>query len=305
MQPGGVGNRSDMKNGHDTGGISGIKRGCLPKLNNQQASPPETSSLGDRSCKNGDRFDERATSCIGHNRAPIPVIKDVVLKNSARTDSYKYRIFCAEKSNKMVEELDLCSSSRLNYLQNTPGWLTSKERDELWHQHILHQAVLLGNGSYSVRKAHMTPDYEATIKEKRWGNCDEQSFLGAKYYTTLSGRPTCMVGSLCEDAENAHTFWIDGLSEGADINNPETWEENAIIGDPWNHTVGSAKDQLEEMRQNFGPAKGYEIIANITKELPHSVRVTPYTEFKKISSWDSPDSPKTIKEKAQMNLEKA
>lgn len=263
-----------------------------------------TSSPSKPHCSEQDSFakDDNADArnlIAGESRVGAPTF---VPGGSKRADLYEYRMACAESSIRMIEELDLHSGSRMIFLQEAPYYLSEKERHELWHQHYLHQVERLGQGSHYVRKSHIGPDYDARIKETRWGNCDEQAYLGAKYYTALSGRATKVIGSECKDDINCHSFWIDGLAEGANINDPSTWGDDAIIGDPWDHQAGAAKDRIQEMEQIMGPAQSYELMACIEREEPDSVRVTPNPKYNKdpCPSWTVPDSPRTIARKREM-----
>ena len=91
-------------------------------------------------------------------------------------------------------------------------------------------------------------------------NCGEQATLLQDVFLK-NGKEAHLVGiyfynnnntSAAEDDVINHGFVVSGLRADADITDPKTWGNEAVVTDPWSNVVLGAREALEYFRMMFG-----------------------------------------------------
>ncbi len=84
---------------------------------------------------------------------------------------------------------------------------------------------------------------EKEFQEYRFANCGERAYyLHNQMNQKGINNKVIEIGG--NSAENSHVFNVIGLDKNADINNPETWGENAVVIDVWTNKLCSPKEAL-------------------------------------------------------------
>lgn len=148
----------------------------------------------------------------------------------------------------------------------------SMTKDPIMKQTLMHKLEeldsrlnLLRNDVYTSLKpndtfSHYVRDLKQAIKKYNIADCGH--------------RTDVVIGSLNKDGKNAqkiemvvldssgkkeanHLFPVMGIKKGANIDDPETWGENAVIIDAWANFVMKAQEGLDYIKRftGFNPQK--------------------------------------------------
>ncbi len=106
---------------------------------------------------------------------------------------------------------------------------------------------------HNIRRGKSIDDFVATtlkiVPAMGVGNCSEQAILVADYLINSKNIDNvALVAATIKgqdpfdpNAEDQHVFVVTGLAQDAEIDNPKTWGEEAIIIDPWANILAPAE----------------------------------------------------------------
>ncbi len=104
--------------------------------------------------------------------------------------------------------------------------------------------------------------YEAYWNEvkaliKKWGvaNCEDQAKL-VQYELYRKGKQSHIVGFVITDKSTEmtvhdHVYLVINPGKNADLFNPHTWEQEAVIVDPWSGFAKKAQEAIQRYRKRF------------------------------------------------------
>jgi len=96
------------------------------------------------------------------------------------------------------------------------------------------------------------------ISAKKYANCDEQAQI-IQFELLKRHQKSHFISMHVRDAESGrnikfrmHDFSVFGLKKGAEIDNPKTWGNNAVVVDPWSNRVMPANEAIRYYETKFG-----------------------------------------------------
>jgi len=92
---------------------------------------------------------------------------------------------------------------------------------------------------------------ENEFQQYNHANCGERAYY-LHNLMNQKGIDNTIIEISGNSASNSHVFNVIGLDKNADINNPETWGENAIVVDVWAKKLTSAKSAIEYYKDFLG-----------------------------------------------------
>ena len=104
------------------------------------------------------------------------------------------------------------------------------------------------------KKRHGQTKKEATYEAVQYtgaANCGEQALLVSQKLDELGIKNQIISMNLrlnsknCYYVTNGHSFCVIDTAEDMDINNPDSWGEDAVVVDMWSNTVAKVKDAIE------------------------------------------------------------
>lgn len=104
------------------------------------------------------------------------------------------------------------------------------------------------------KKRHGLTKQEATqeaVKETGAANCGEQAVLVSQKLdekgikNDIISMNTVRSTPNCHFVTGGHTFCVIDGADGMNLQNPETWGENAVIADMWSGTVAKVKEAID------------------------------------------------------------
>jgi len=129
---------------------------------------------------------------------------------------------------------------------------------------LKHLEYKYGNGVSTERKQRRgnnfsIPEYINNLRnvlaEKKYANCGEQAQI-IQYQLFQKGEKPHIISMLfkyeCLGVNmNDHTFTVFGLKKGAELDNPKTWGNHAVVVDPWANIVMKSSDAIEYFKTKF------------------------------------------------------
>ena len=98
-------------------------------------------------------------------------------------------------------------------------------------------------------------DLKRAVLSENAANCGEQAFLMQDVFLKNGeeAHNVCMTFYTKKDKiYGNHSFVVSGLSRNADIANPKTWGNEAVVTDPWSNVVLGAREAIDYFRKIFG-----------------------------------------------------
>ena len=98
-------------------------------------------------------------------------------------------------------------------------------------------------------------DLKRAVLSENAANCGEQALLMQDVFLKNGeeAHNVCMTFYTKEDKiYGNHAFVVSGLSRNADIANPKTWGNEAVVTDPWSNVVLGAREAIDYFRKIFG-----------------------------------------------------
>ncbi len=89
------------------------------------------------------------------------------------------------------------------------------------------------------------------MRKTNCGNCGEISIVLYDKLRKNKLNPKAVQVDML-DTDTDHVFCVIGLKKGADIKNPKTWGENAVVVDGWKNFVLRAQDAMIEYENLYG-----------------------------------------------------
>lgn len=228
----------------------------------------------------------------------INALNSIRFINRTKTPNFKGLEENIETGNKVVKEIKekhLHSSSKLDlYKMYHPEAV--QRHQKLFENTKGKIAFIIDNG---VRKdfdknfafdnpnrpttvEELAHSLEETMEKHHAGNCMEQAHL-ARFKLMERGKNSDCIGIETHDwwktdeagrrgalvPEKTHLFVVMDMKPDANLSNPDTWGEDAVIVDPWNGFTAPVKEGLEKINKVFQIDKTHEQV-NFFKDNPDS-----------------------------------
>lgn len=124
-------------------------------------------------------------------------------------------------------------------------------------------------------------DLKRAVLSENAANCGEQAFLMQDVFLKNGeeAHNVCMTFYTKKDKiYGNHSFVVSGLSRNADIANPKTWGNEAVVTDPWSNVVLGAREAIDYFRKILGFNPKYH---RETFEKNDKIDVRNYLEYQK------------------------
>ena len=124
-------------------------------------------------------------------------------------------------------------------------------------------------------------DLKRAVLSENAANCGEQAFLMQDVFLKNGeeAHNVCMTFYTKKDKiYGNHSFVVSGLSRNADIANPKTWGNEAVVTAPWSNVVLGAREAIDYFRKILGFNPKYH---RETFEKNDKIDVRNYLEYQK------------------------
>ena len=138
------------------------------------------------------------------------------------------------------------------FMSNTYYETFSKEKDDktlCFYQDLIESTRELVDFKKRQGKTKKEATYEA-VKYTGAANCGEQALLISQKLDELGVKNDVISMQICKTGKsyyhitNGHSFCVIDTAEDMDVNNPDTWGNDAVVVDMWSNTVAKAKDAI-------------------------------------------------------------